>query len=304
MTNMTELIKNLRGASVRLYLLKKEGRKNFSAFRMPNGINDDIKEKYCTNLEHFIDGRSFGTYDFVHTEKNALIELETEKVSMWTSMKASLKKADDDNVFLQTDNFDDDYSVIVIDYSYRVESEIVHTYIISKYMKTDTWYKKGVKFAFTANGLVEKKDEIIVLNGCIDVVINGNSIVILNEKNFENIFNYFEAAKKMVDDAKPQIQNWTFLTSVDVFFNKATAGKTRTLKLANALKNSKTDWSKISSKTVKDVLTGDERFVSITFDENDQIVCTDSNADLIIDIIREVYSKQLFTEEIIETKGV
>ena len=74
--------------------------------------------------------------------------------------------------------------------------------------------------------------------------------------------------------------------------------------VANALKNSKTDWSKISSKTVKDVLTGDERFVSITFDENDQIVCTDSNADLIIDIIREVYSKQLFTEEIIETKGV
>ena len=304
MTNMTELIKNLRDASVRLYLLKKEGRKNFSAFRMPNGINDDIKEKYCTNLEHFIDGRSFGTYDFVHTEKNALIELETEKVSMWTSIQASLKKADDENVFLKNDNFDDDYSVIVIDYSYRVGSEIVHTYIISKYMKTDTWYKKGVKLGFTANGLVEKKDEIIVLNGCIDVVINGDSMVILNEKNFENIFNYFEAAKKMVEDAKPQIQNWTFLTSVDVFFNKATAGKTRTLRLANALKNSKTDWSKISSKTVKDVLTGDERFVSITFNENDQIVCTDSNADLIIDIIREVYSKQLFTEEIIETKGV
>ena len=39
-------------------------------------------------------------------------------------------------------------------------------------------------------------------------------------------------------------------------------------------------------------------------DENNQIVCTDANADLIIDIIREVYSKQLFTEEIIETKGV
>ena len=304
MTNMTELIKNLRGASVRLYLLKKEGRKNFSAFRLPNGIDNDIKEKYCTNLEHFIDGRSFGTYDFVHTEKNALIELETEKVSLWTSMQASLKKADDENVFLKNDIFDDDYSVIVIDYSYRVESKIVHTYIISKYMKTDTWYKKGVKFAFTANGLVEKKSEIIVLNGCIDVVISGDSIVILNEKNFENLFNYFEAAKKMVDEAKPEIEKWPILTSVDVFFAKATAGKTRTLRLANALKNSKTDWSKIPNKKVKDVLSGDERFASITFDEKDQIVCTEANADLIIDIIREVYSKQLFTEEIIETKGV
>jgi len=223
---------------------------------------------------------------------------------MWTSMQESLKKADDENVFLQNENFDDDYSVIVIDYSYRVEDEIIHIYLVSKYMRTDTWYKKGFKFAFTANGLVEKKNEIIVLNGCIDVLINGDTTVIINEKNFENLFNYFEAAKKMVDEAKPEIEKWPILTSVDVFFAKATAGKTRTLRLANALKNSKTDWSKIPNKKVKDVLSGDERFASITFDEKDQIVCTEANADLIIDIIREVYSKQLFTEEIIETKGV
>ena len=304
MTDMTELINNLRNSTVRLYLLKKEGRKKFVAFRLPNGINDDIKERYCSNLEHFIDGRSFGTYDFVHEEKNALIELEIKEISMWTSIQEALKKSDDENVFLQNDNFDDDYSVIVIDFSRNLNNEIVHTYLIAKYMKTETWYKKGFKFAFTANGVVENESEIIVLNGCIDVVINKDTIIILNEKNFENLFNYYESAKKMVDEAKPNIEKWTFLTSVDVFFAKATSGKTRTLKLANALKNSKTDWSKISNQKVKDVLSGDERFVSITFDENNQIVCTDANADLIIDIIREVYSKQLFTEEIIETKGV
>ena len=38
-------------------------------------------------------------------------------------------------------------------------------------MKTETWYKKGLKFAFTANGLVEKREDIIVLSGCIDVVL-------------------------------------------------------------------------------------------------------------------------------------
>lgn len=304
MTNMLELIKNLRNASVRLYLLKKDGRKKFVAYRLPNGIEDDIKDQYCSNLEHFIDGRSFGSYDFVYTEKNVLIELETESISMWTSMLDSLKKADDENVFLQNENFDDDYSVIVIDYSYRVEDGIIHTYLVSKYMKTDTWYKKGFKFAFTANGLVERKKEIIVLNGCIDVVINGEATIVINETNFENLFNYFEAAKKMIDEAKPEIEKWSILTSVDVFFAKVTAGKTRTLKLANALKNSKTDWSKIPNKKVKEVLSSDERFASIAFDEKDQIVCTEVNADLIIDIIREVYSKQLFTEEIIETKGV
>jgi hypothetical protein len=301
---MTELLNNLRSANVSLYLLKKEGRKTFAAYRLPNGIDEDIREKYRSNFEHFIAGRSFGTYDFVHSEKNALIELETSKIPLWTSMFESIIKANDDGVLLQKDNFDDDYSVIVIDFSYQTNDRVLHTYFVSKYMKTDTWYKKGVKFAFTANGVEKEKQDIIVLNGCIDVVINSNKTMVLNERNFEYLFNYYEAAKKMVNDAKPELEKWPILTSVDVFFAKAIAGKTRTLKLANALKNSKTDWSKIPNKKVREVLSGDERFATITFDEKDKIICTEANADLIIDIIREVYSKQLFTEEIIETKGV
>jgi hypothetical protein len=233
-----------------------------------------------------------------------LIELETSKIPLWTSMFESIIKANDDGVLLQKDNFDDDYSVIVIDFSYQTNDRVLHTYFVSKYMKTDTWYKKGVKFAFPANGVEKEKQDIIVLNGCIDVVINSNKTMVLNERNFEYLFNYYEAAKKMVNDAKPELEKWPILTSVDVFFAKAIAGKTRTLKLANALKNSKTDWSKIPNKKVREVLSGDERFATITFDEKDKIICTEANADLIIDIIREVYSKQLFTEEIIETKGV
>ena len=157
---MTELLNNLRSANVSLYLLKKEGRKTFAAYRLPNGIDEDISEKYRSNFEHFIAGRSFGTYDFVHSEKNALIELETSKIPLWTSMFESIIKANDDGVLLQKDNFDDDYSVIVIDFSYQTNDRILHTYFVSKYMKTDTWYKKGVKFAFTANGVEKEKQDI------------------------------------------------------------------------------------------------------------------------------------------------
>ncbi len=301
---LTRQIKKLRDANVNVYLLKKATRKSFEAFRLPNGINNDIREKYCDNFEHFIDGRDFATYDFVHTTKNALIKIETEKVLAWTAMQESIQKSDEEGVLLGKETFDDNYSIIVIDFAVSENDEVKHTYFVSKYFKTETWYKKGVKFAFTADGLVEKKGEILVLSGCIDTVVCDNALIVLNESNFESIFNYYESAKKMVADAKPEIEKWPILTSVDVFFAKATAGKTRTLRLANALKNSKTDWSKIPNKKVKEVLDGDERFATITFDEKDQIICTEANADLIIDIIREVYSKQLFTEEIIETKGV
>lgn len=301
---MKDLLNSLRYANVTLYLLKKEGRKKFVAYRLPNGIDEEIKEKYLSNFEHFTAGRQFKAYDFVHNEKNALVELETCTIPLWTSILDSICKANDDGVFLQKNNFDDDYFVIIIDFSYRTNDQIAHTYFVSKYMKTDTWYKKGVKFAFTANGVEKGKEDIIVINGCIDVVINSDKTIVLNEKNFESLFNYYEAAKKMVNDAKPELEKWPILTSVDVFFAKAMSGKTRTLKLANALKNSKTDWSKIPNRKVREVLSSDERFAAITFNEKDQIVCTDANADLIIDIIREVYSKQIFTEEIIETKGV
>ena len=302
--DFTKLIAELRKATVNLYLLKKVTRKSFEAFRLPNGINDDIREKYCSNLELFVDGRSFAAFDFVHTTKNALIEIGTEKIIMWVAMQESIRKSDEEGVLLGKETFDDDYSIIVIDFAYTENDDIKHIYFVSKYLKTETWYKKGMKFAFTADGLVEKKGDILVLNGCIDAVILDDISIVLNENNFESMFNYYESAKKMVEDAKPEIEKWPILTSVDVFFAKATAGKTRTLRLANALKNSKTDWSKIPNNKVKEVLNGDERFSTITFDEKDKIICTEANADLIIDIIREVYSKQLFTEEIIETKGV
>ena len=302
--NMQELIIKLRQATVKLYLIKKAKKGLFEAYRLPNGIDDDVKEKYCSNLAHFTEGRTFSVYDFVHKEKNSLVELETNKVERWSVLKDSLITADRDNMLLNGSTFNDDYNIIIVDFGYRENETIEHVYLISKYMKTETWYKKGLKFAFTANGLVEKREDIIVLSGCIDVVLTKEKIVVLNEKNFEDIFNYYETAKKLIEDSKPEIAEWDIMTETEVFFTKVFSGKTRVLKLANALKNSKTDWKSIPNERVKEVLNTDDRFSSIQFDENSKVICTDKNVDLIIDIIREVYSKQLFTGEIIETKGV
>ena len=302
--NMQELIIKLRQATVKLYLVKKAKKGLFEAYRLPNGIDDDVKEKYCSNLAHFTEGRTFSVYDFVHKEKNSLVELETNKVERWSVLKDSLITADRDNMLLNGSTFNDDYNIIIVDFGYRENETIEHVYLISKYMKTETWYKKGLKFAFTANGLVEKREDIIVLSGCIDVVLTKEKIVVLNEKNFEDIFNYYETAKKLIEDSKPEIAEWDIMTETEVFFTKVFSGKTRVLKLANALKTSKTDWKSIPNERVKEVLNTDDRFSSIQFDENSKVICTDKNVDLIIDIIREVYSKQLFTGEIIETKGV
>jgi hypothetical protein len=86
--------------------------------------------------------------------------------------------------------------------------------------------------------------------------------------------------------------------------DKVTAGKTRILKFANAIKNSTTDWEHIPLQNVQDVISRNPNFSVLKLNEQGQIVCTEENVDLIIEIVREVYSKQLFTGALIETKGV
>ena len=143
---MIELFKNLHEASVCLYLLKKNRRSDFIAFRLPNSIDEELKAKYCLNFEQLVEGRSFGTYDFLHSEKNVLVEIETDKIALWDKIQESIKKANIDGVFLQKDNFNDDYSIVVVDFSNPSNGDVEHTFFVSKYIKTNTWIKKGIVF--------------------------------------------------------------------------------------------------------------------------------------------------------------
>lgn len=297
---MENILRNLRNSSFSLYLVKKEKKNVYTSFRLPNGIEDEVKNTYMQNIENFTANREYSNYDFVHKEKGKIVRLDTNSIDSWCFIKECIKSRS----ILSKQNFSDDYKMIIIDCSYEDNKMIKHTYLIAKYMKIANWYKKGIKIAFTSNGLVEKKDDIIALNGCIDAIICDENTFVLVERNFEEIFNYFEAAKKLVRNKKEEIQLWDFLTSTELFFNKVEAGKTRMLKLANAIKNTKTDWKKIKAITIKNVLITIDKFSSIAYNDENKIICTETNVDLLIEILREVFCKQLFTEEIIETKGI
>jgi hypothetical protein len=75
------------------------------------------------------------------------------------------------------------------------------------------------------------------------------------------------------------------------------------------LENKKTDWHSISPLRIKTELQKPELqeiegFSSIEFDDENKIKCTPESVDLILEIIREVYSRNLFTNKVIETKGI
>jgi len=290
--------------NVKVYLLKKQGRKHFEAFILPNGIDDEVRQTYKNNLISFLNGKTIAEYDFLFKRENAVVVIQGDNLEIKNTFIECIQTATAEAKILNINTFGDDYSTIVIELQNNINNQIEKMYLFAKYMKVETWYKKGVKYGFTANNLIEKKTDILVLNGCIDAILLENEILVLQERNFESIFNYYETAKQLVENNQINISSWSFLSDTPSFINKVMEGKTRTMALANALKNSKTNWASISIQNVKSVLESNAIFSEIAFDNNNKIICTDKNADLIISIIREVYSKQLFTNEIIETKGV
>lgn len=299
---MNAIIEKINESSVNLYLVKKIRKNVYTAVRFPNNIDQEIRNIYANNIEHFILGKNLVEYDYVHSTKHSITKVPTNKISVWNIVKESILKAKSENIILKKDTFDDDYTMIVLEFIGDSQEDAV--YAVAKYMKTETWYKKGLKYSFLTDTMVEKQDDIFVLNGNVDVIISNEESFVLIENNFEDIFNYYETAKEYVEESKTIVNNWDFLTNTDKFFAKVLKGKTRILKFANAIKNSKTDWSNISKESVREVLESHNEFASIEFDEDGKIICTEENVDIIIDIIKEVYSKQLFTNQIIQTKGV
>ena len=288
--------------NIKVYFIKKNGRDNFSAFLLPNSIDNDIKCAYKQNIINIITGKELVDYDFVYDKKSSIAKVDATNLEVKTKILDLI--SDENRNFLNKNNFSDDYSYIVLELEQRQNETVEKIYLFSKYVKTQSWYKKGFLIGFLTNATIKKEQNIIVLNGNVDSILLGNDMLVLNSSAFEDIFNYYEEAKKLVENHKNDIVAWNFLTDGNQFYEKVKATKTRTKELANALLKSRTDWNNINAETVKNVLESDERFASISFDENNKIIYNDSNVDLIINLIREVYSRQLFTNNIIETKGV
>lgn len=286
---------------VKVFLVKKKG-KQYTSYLLPNNIDNEIKYKYNDNLSNFLNNKELTKYDFVYDKKNCVSFLDANNLELKNNILNSIQENNREQ--LKKSNFSDDYNFIIFQFDNYINNEIKSMYFFSKYAKPETWYKKGIKFAFISDYMIEMKSDILVLNGEISCVLLDNDMLILNASTFESIFNYYESAKTLVESKKDDIFHFEFLDNPQIFYDKIISGKTRIKALANAFNNSQTNWLSIDKEIVFNVLTSDERFKDLEFDDNHQIICTDKNTDLIIDIIRETYSRQLFTNKIIETKGV
>ena len=289
-------------SNIRVYFIKKSRGKggDHSAAIFPNAINDSIKSSYCNNFNSFTNGKEIREYDGVHQETDTIQSIPTSDLNEWTRIVAAIDIAERDDVLIDKNNFNDDYSLIVITFEMADGDTIKKVYLVAKYRKTDVWYKKSVKYAFVGETLQEVGKEIYVLNGCIDAVISVENTYILMPNNFESIFNYYKKSEESIEENRTSIEGWSFLDDPTKFLNCVKGKKGATLKMARVLQKS---LATLNSLTPQAVMTVYTEFNDIQYDEEDKIVVTEKNRDLIIDILLNVYAKNIFNDELVHTKG-
>lgn len=303
-----ERIKDIIGdakVNVRVYLLKKQGYKGqYVAVVFPNALDQKIKDTYATNYEHFCGERKIVEYDCVHSEKGTIKKISLADLPYWSNMLDALSTADEKEIILNKENFTDNYAAIVLAYERVKSGHVDKSYLIAQYRKVESWYKRSVKFGFVANTIKQKDEEIFVLNGCIDTAIVGDDVFVLQETAFEKVFGYYEKSKRIVDAGKNEIENWKFLDNPKSFYDDVVGKKGATTKLARALEKAGEDFSALEPAKVKRTLSQYNEFNGLSYDDNDRIRYNSSIRDLIVDILRRTYTRNLFSNNLVHTKGV
>jgi hypothetical protein len=291
-------------SNVRVYFIKKQrGKGEHSAIIFPNNINTKIKKNYQENFNQFTDGKGIREYDGLHQEIDTIQTVPTNYLEEWIRRQSAIEVAQKKNALLNKQNFSDDYSLIIIMFERKSTVGIQNVYLVAKYRKVDTWYKKSIKYSFTGHTLKEVDDEIYILNGSIDAVISSENTYILMQNNFELIFNYYKKIEETFINNKNNIENWAFLDNPKKFYNSIKDKKGATKKMARILQKSLETINNLTPQAVKRKLSKHKEFKDIQYDKKNRIIVTDKNRDLIINILLNIYAKNILTDQIVQTKG-
>lgn len=292
--------------TVRVYLLKKaRGKNDYSAVIFPNSIEESIKRTYSSNYFSLCENnKGIVEYDTVHSERGMVKMLPTKNVDNLPSFLSAISDADKNKNILSKDNFSDTYSAVAMVYEYKSNNTVNKITIISKYKKVDTWFKKGIKFCFIGNTVTEKNEEIFVLNGCIDVIVFKDELLIFNENSFEYIFNYYVKSKNFIENKREEIENWSFINNPVEFYKSVSSSKSSVIILARALSKTQSKLLNLPANEIRDILSRYPEFSALKFDASNRIIFDKSTKNIILCILRSTYSRDLFSDSLIQTKGV
>lgn len=298
-------ILNNTTCNIRAYLLQKQQLNDaltYQGAELPNSVSPDICNTYKDNFDHFIQNREIAEYDAVHIERGTIQRVDCNSVSRWGSILNAIRVIDSRHIFIDSNNMSDSYSLLVLSCS-AVFNGINHeAYLLANYKKLDSWYRRGIKIAFLGNALRVASGDILVLNGNIDAAVFENDIFLLNDSAGDKLFDLTSRSRQFLDHHRASIEICSFINDPRMFFRIIYRNKQYAKKLARAIENNPSILQ-LDANSVKNTLSRYAEFDQLQYDENDKIIITDSNKHMILDIMLNGYSRGLFSDVIIHTKG-
>lgn len=311
MDNLKKII-NSEKANVQVYLIKKQ-KDEYTCKIFPNQLKENIKEMYRENFNKFITfkdnnkqdkEKSVLPYDNIHTEKGTIQFDNINDNDIWLKVKKSIEEAKRTDDLLNKKNLSDQYNMIVICFEDCIDEKNEKIYLIAKYIKIENWYKKSMKLSFAADKFKEFNKEIFILNGCIDCAIIEDEIYIFLENNVEVLFKFNKKIVKILEENKDTIEKCSFVNNPVEFYNLILQNKKATRYMARVLTKKNFDFEKLTPESVKKRLSQYNEFKDISYDDKERIEINAKSRDIIINILRKVFVRDLFSEQIFETKGI
>ena len=298
---MNEIINllNNKKLTTNVYLIENI-KDTYKCIQFPNELNDKIKNKYISNFINFTEDRKIVDYDNIHYEKGTIQKVCTDDIDEWGKIKESFSEINS----LNKKSFSNNYKLIVINFEFENNGKNECISMISKYKKVDTWYKNSFRFCFLGEVCKEFNEEIFVLNGCIDCLIYKENTFILVQNSFESLFKYDKKMRKVIEANKENIEKYTFIDEPLEFYEEVLKNKKATKSMARFLLNEFVDLRNVNPKEVRATLDKYEQFSSLKYNDEDKIIIDKKSRDIIINILRGVYLRNLFEDKIIHTKGV
>lgn len=174
----------------------------------------EIAEKYIKAVKN----NNILKYDISGNKNNTITYLPLEEVEKsWEKINNKVQFiTGSQNIMFKKE--DKNYNILInMVASYIDNKENKRMYFISKQTNNGNYYNKAAFYRENKNMKKVDLSKCYFLREEIDCIVYDNIVIIFNEKNFENIFNYDKILKEKAIKYKCEVKKWKFVKDIKEF---------------------------------------------------------------------------------------
>lgn len=263
----------------------------------PNSIKSVIIKNIFNKLENEYKDSKFVEYSYENKNSDAIKIISTKEVSSFYKIKKALTNVKEEN---KCEITVDDYNIDGNTIMFRLETmDGKKVYMFTKYKSVSSYYKNRTLFKKENGRFKEQEGTILYIPEYVDVIIYDDKCYIINEREFNFIFDFNRIIDKKIEDNKEKIKNVSFIDDGDKFYNLLINKKTYKNKIADKFfDNTFDEIAAIDGETVFNNINKYEELSNIKFNKDKKIIINDTTLGKVVKLITGEINLNIITERI------